>query len=41
MPALVKPEELLEAIRIQTKLSTEDVEFLAVTTPAAVLISAR
>jgi hypothetical protein len=41
MTALFKPEELLEAIRIQTKLSSEDAEFLTVTTPAAVLISAR
>jgi len=37
----VRDAILLEAIRIQTKLSTEDAEFLTVTTPAAVLISAR
>jgi hypothetical protein len=41
MTALLKPEELLEAIRIQTKLSIEDAEFLTVNTPAAVLIPAR
>jgi hypothetical protein len=41
MTALFKPEELLEAIRTQAKLSTEDAELLTVTPPASVLISAR
>ena len=41
MTALFKAEELMEAIRTQAKLSTEDAEFFTATRPARVLISAR